>query len=52
MDWFQIPSEDVIEFNQYERFISSKSFTITFTGGRDVTNTTLISWLQENGTLQ
>ena len=52
MDWFQIPSEDVIEFNQYERFISSQSFTITITGGSDATNTTLISWLQENGTLQ
>lgn len=52
MDWFQIPSEDVIEFNRYERFMSSQSFTITITGGSDVTNTTLISWLQENGTLQ
>ena len=26
--------------------------TITITGGSDATNTTLISWLQENGTLQ
>ena len=26
--------------------------TLKITGGRDVTNTTLISWLQENGTLQ
>lgn len=29
----------------------SKISTITITGGTDVTNTTLITWLQENGTL-
>ena len=31
---------------------NSEAFSITITGGEDVTNPNLIAWLQENGTLQ
>ena len=51
IDWGQMPSADIIEVGLNVRRSSFQSFTITITGGTDVTNAQLISWLQENGTL-
>lgn len=46
-------ASNYIYFNGYGGDTSSSyGFTITITGGTDVTNTSLISWLEANGKLQ
>lgn len=41
-----------IYFGQHDdAMTSSASYVVTFTGGEDVTNISLISWLQSNGTM-
>lgn len=40
------------EFNLYDDVYSPAYFTITFNGGEDVTNTSLISWFETYGELQ
>ena len=41
-----------IGFSTYPAIFSNTAFTITFTGGTDVTNASLISWLETYGELQ
>lgn len=50
---FTYPStSNSIVFNgsSWSTYTSTSSFTITITGGSDVTNPDLISWLEDNGT--
>lgn len=47
-----IPSNRTILWNDFgERATTLTTETLTFVGGTDIINTTLISWLQTNGTL-
>lgn len=45
-------SNTIITWSYGSRITPADSFTITFTGGTDVTNTSLISWLEANGECQ
>lgn len=52
-DSFTTPKSDLITtWSGGDTVKSSNSFTITFTGGTDVTNPSLISWLEANGECQ
>lgn len=46
------PADNMITDNYLSSLHNQQSFDITFTGGTDATNTSLIAWLTENGELQ
>ena len=49
---FSTPTANVIVLGYYGQFYNKNGFTITFTGGTDVTNPSLISWIEANGECQ
>ena len=50
--FFWEPFEDIIETGSYgPTLVSPEEFTLTFIGGKDVTNSELIAFLMANGTL-
>lgn len=49
---FSTPTANVVVFGYYGQYNNRNGFIITFIGGADVTNTSLISWIESVGEMQ